>query len=268
MLRAVKGHQRAVGCQQAVQGVLHGAGAGSGGQGQDHAVEGAAQGKGVGQGALAHPEGPVAEIVRHGLTGPRLVDVLGRHAHAHDAQARARPVHGRLQDVAGHEPVGLGKGFADHDLVRAVGLGQAAQAQMQTVDLGPASVGKGQDQAVGRFAQAGQVQGQGAPDARLQGRHAVDLLQARPERVGSPLEVTEDMGQAVGRVVFVPGRFQGQDQAAGHDHDHEAAGHDQGHGSHLALHAPEVAQELAAQGAHPTTPAHRPGGGSGWCGCP
>ena len=268
MLAAVVGHQGAVGGQQPVQVLLHGPGPGPGRQGQDDAVEGPAQVVGLGQGPLAHPEGAVAAVVGHGLAGPRLVDVLGRHAHADDAKLCSRPVDRRLQGVAGHEAVGLGEGLADHDLARAVGFGQAALAQVQPVDLRLPAVGQGQDQAVGRFAQPRQVQGQGAPDARLQGGHAVDLPQAGLHGVRGALQIAEDVGQAVGGVVVVPGRLQGQDQAAGHDHDHQAAGHDQGHGRHLPLHGPQVAQEFDAYGPHVTRPALPPCGGRDWSGCP
>jgi hypothetical protein len=264
VLGAVKGHQRAIGSEDAVQIFLHGSGVCAGGQGQDHAVERSAQGKCFRQGPLAHPEDAVAPVVGHGFSGSRFEHELRGQPDADNTQDRACSMYGRGQRMAGDEAMGLGKGLADHDLVRAAWLWKAALAQMETVDLCLPIIRDGQDEAIGRFAQARDVEDEGAFDPCFQRRHAGNLFQARAQCVRRTFEVAEDVSQAMAGVILVPGRLKGQDQPARHDHDHQPAGHDQGDCGHLPFHGQQVAQEFRVQGAHFTTPVHWPGGEWGW----
>jgi hypothetical protein len=81
----------------------------------------------------------------------------------------------------------------------------------------------------------------------LDGGDAGDGAEAVGEGFGGAFEVGEDLGEPVGFVVFAPGGLEGLDEAAGHDEHGETAGHDEGDGDGLALHAGQVAEQLAVE---------------------
>ena len=130
---------------------------------------------------------------------------------------------------------------------RLPGASQRPVRRNSRFSSGGAKSGSDRTMPLAGSSSAGQVQGDLHRDAGLDGGHAGDFLDARGERVRRALQVGEHLGEPVGFVVFAAGGFEGEDQAARHDHHGQAAGHHQRHRDGLAFHPVQVAQQLAIE---------------------
>ena len=59
--------------------------------------------------------------------------------------------------------------------------------------------------------------------------------------------MVENLGEAIGPVIFGARIIEGEDQAARHDHHCEPARHDERHRSGLTLETAQVAEQLAIE---------------------
>ncbi len=172
----------------------------------------------------------------------------------------------RLEGRADGEVVRLGEVPVDGNLVAAPAARQPPLAQEERIDRDVAALGDRDCQTRGRLAQAGDVEDDGAGDARLDRGHAVDRGDRAHERVGRAGRRGEDVAEAVALVI---GRARLVERLVGADGQNQrgdAAGHDQGDRQRLRPQAAKVADQLAVERAHRrfTTPARWPPAGAGW----
>ena len=146
--------------------------------------------------------------------------------------------------------MGVGEGFADEGFIAGGGGEQAAGAEERAVERGVAAFGEGVDEAGGGLGHAGDVERDLHGHGRLDGGDAGEGGDLRGDGGGGAFEGREDVGEAVALVVAVACGFEGEDQAARHDHHGEPAGHDEGDGEGLGLEGAQVAEEFEIEEAH------------------
>ena len=247
---ATDGVQAAVALEQLIDAVDHLRLVGARAQAQGDVVEGAVHVEGRAHRVAAHPQHAETAVVGEDVGAADLVDVLRRQGDADHAQGLPAAVHDGAEGVADVEVVGGGEGLAGDHLVAPAWLDPAAAPQVQVVEDRHPPFGDRLQAAGGRLGQAGHVEGDVEDDARLHRGDAGDARQPRRQRVRSALEVHEDVGEAVVGVVRRLRDQQRRVGRAGADENRHAAGDDQGDGDHLAAQVPEVAAQLAVEGAH------------------
>src|SRR5687768_16414069 len=82
-------------------------------------------------------------------------------------------------------------------------------------------------------------------DAGLDLGDAGDLGDAVGEGIGSALELGEDLGETMASVIGFTRVLQGIERTERHNERRHAAGHDRRNRERLALHLPEVSEQLA-----------------------
>jgi hypothetical protein len=218
-------------------------------------VEGVVQVVGGGQRVAIHPEDGEAALVRHAPQPGE--DVLGRERDPHDLEHAPLAVDEHLQARAGPEPAGLREALRDQRLQRAVraaairGIEPTAAAQGQQVHArGMAQLVDADQPADDRVGHAGDRRAHDLLDGGLHVGHARHGAQRLLERVGGPLQVDEEIGEAAFDVVAVAGAGQGVDRRQAAHESRHAARDDERDRERLAPHQAQVAQQLAIERLH------------------
>ena len=226
LIRSRVGALAAVTRENVVHPVDHFGCARIGRQGQGDAVERAVHIVGSCQGAFRHPQDCVALEVGHDRAGLDLVDELRRERDAHQRQFFLVAVDDDRETIAGAKALGLGKSLADHRLVIAQGVDQAACTQIDSVEFGVAVFPYGDQHGGCRVGVALNIEVDAGRHAGLYDIDARDLADAVGDAIGSALDRGEDIGETVLAIERGLGLFQRLKGAERHDEGCDAAGDD------------------------------------------
>ncbi len=211
--------------------------------------------------APIHPERAEAARVAGEVERPRGREhELGRHADPDDAQRPARPVEDGRQARAHAQLVRGGEGLEDHGLVRGPDTRQPTREQQHAAERRPPVRGQGDHAPDGRLGEIRQREPHQLREARVREGDAGQRLDPRAQRLRRAAQRREHVAEALLRVVRALRHPQRIERAAERDEARDPAGDDGGDGDDLPLEAPQVAEELAVEGAHHVTNGPRPRG--------
>src|SRR5262245_3027279 len=157
----------------------------------------------------------------------------------------ALPTDGRPEMVSRLKLVRLGEGVADDYFVIAPGLHHAAALEVKPAQERFAVVRYGDDLRGNGVRESGDVEARRGDHTRLRLLNAIDFRETQPQALRRALERSKDIGEAVVAVIGCLREPQGIESGSRHDEGRYPARDDQPDSQTLALHAPEITQELA-----------------------
>ena len=237
---------------------------------EGHVVEAAFHVEGGPEGPAVHPEDAESVVVGDQLARRDDVHVLGGEAEAHDPELPPAAVDEGGDTVAGLQAVGVREDLAGDHLVGTARLDPATPPQEHVVETGPPFVRDGDEPSGRGLLEAGHVQRHVGHHAQIRASHAGDGGDPVSQPQRRPLAPGEHVREAEALVVRALGAPEGiEGREVRHVHRH-AGGHHGRDGQRLALHLPEVPEQLAVEGGDPhglTTRAPAGGAGPGSARC-